>query len=404
MQPVGLHDHERSVLLLSWSGRPVYSCNVREGQEAHVAGVVSAILHNASAPEEEVRMVQRGNTRVVFSVEGPLYFVIRSSIPTDSRSSLERLLYLIKMQLFLVLTDSVLEMLRKKPKFDIQRLLGGADCVLDSLLSDYNSYLSYGLQRLSCFPLSKRQRSSISHTLTSTAASEPSIALSLLAYNKEVVHLCHSKQLGVEVDDLLLLLNFASSLPSLRTAESWTPVCLPVFNAKGYFYAYISFLTDGLLCLILSQDATRFHELQVVRQQLESELRLEGLLQFFQKQQVSAGNPLMNSFVAEHDAVLSCTVVSHSSSQCVTSASSDPEHDLLLLSLFSTLHDPVDASSLVFERRDSCILLALQHKSKHDILMILDPLATKEQALQLAMRLLKLTDSADPFVRSFPRI
>ena len=44
-----------------------------------------------------------------------------------------------------------------------------------------------------------------------------------------------------------MVVNIIMSSASLRTGESWTPVCLSQYNDKGFAYAYISFIEGTFL-------------------------------------------------------------------------------------------------------------------------------------------------------------
>lgn len=52
--------------------------------------------------------------------------------------------------------------------------------------------------------------------------------------------------------DLHLIQNLVDSSESLKTAESWTPICLPKFDPNGYMHGHVSYLAeDCQACLLL---------------------------------------------------------------------------------------------------------------------------------------------------------
>ena len=61
-----------------------------------------------------------------------------------------------------------------------------------------------------------------------------------------------------------------SVLCRLRSAESWTPICLPKFNDTGFLHAHVSYLPrDSPACLLLiSTDKEKFFALQEVQQRI----------------------------------------------------------------------------------------------------------------------------------------
>ncbi len=64
--------------------------------------------------------------------------------------------------------------------------------------------------------------------------------------------------------DIHLILNLVSASMSFKSAESWTPICLPKFNDTGFLHTYVSYLPhDSPACLLLfSTDKEKFFELQ----------------------------------------------------------------------------------------------------------------------------------------------
>lgn len=49
-----------------------------------------------------------------------------------------------------------------------------------------------------------------------------------------------------------LLFNLIDCSESFKTAESWTPICLPKFDSDGFLHAHVSYLSDDCqACLIL---------------------------------------------------------------------------------------------------------------------------------------------------------
>lgn len=57
---------------------------------------------------------------------------------------------------------------------------------------------------------------------------------------------------------------------SFKSAESWTPICLPKFNDTGFLHTYVSYLpNDSPACLLLfSTDKEKFFELQQCQERI----------------------------------------------------------------------------------------------------------------------------------------
>ena len=70
--------------------------------------------------------------------------------------------------------------------------------------------------------------------------------------------------------DIHLILNLVDASTSFRSAESWTPICLPKFNDTGFLHAHVSYLpNDSPACLLLfSTDKEKFFSLQDCQQKI----------------------------------------------------------------------------------------------------------------------------------------
>ena len=77
--------------------------------------------------------------------------------------------------------------------------------------------------------------------------------------------------------DIVLLINLIVSSPSLRSGESWTPVCLPSLSKEAFVYAYVQFLEGDIafVCVSASPENATFHQLsnhcQVVKSGFEEQ-------------------------------------------------------------------------------------------------------------------------------------
>jgi hypothetical protein len=69
-----------------------------------------------------------------------------------------------------------------------------------------------------------------------------------------------------DLADLHLLLNTIETSSTLRTAETWLPICLPKFNAAGFVHAYISFVLEDVGLVFVSADRDAFLELRTWKQ------------------------------------------------------------------------------------------------------------------------------------------
>lgn len=66
------------------------------------------------------------------------------------------------------------------------------------------------------------------------------------------------------------MFNLVECTESFKTAESWTPICLPKFDSDGYLYAHISYLSDNCQAclLLLSVEKDAFYQLSEAKKKI----------------------------------------------------------------------------------------------------------------------------------------
>lgn len=78
------------------------------------------------------------------------------------------------------------------------------------------------------------------------------LVFAILLANNQLVTLVRMKKCFIHPADLHLIQNLVSSSESFKTAESWTPICLPKFDANGFMHGHVSYLSeDCQACLLL---------------------------------------------------------------------------------------------------------------------------------------------------------
>lgn len=72
-----------------------------------------------------------------------------------------------------------------------------------------------------------------------------------------------------------LIFNLIDCSESFKTAESWSPICLPKFDSNGFLHAYVSYLSDDCqACLVLlSVDRDVFYTLSEAKTKITEKLR-----------------------------------------------------------------------------------------------------------------------------------
>lgn len=78
------------------------------------------------------------------------------------------------------------------------------------------------------------------------------MVFAILLANNQLITLVRMKKFFIHPTDLHLILNLVASSESFKTAESWTPICLPKFDSNGFMHGHVSYLAeDCQACLLL---------------------------------------------------------------------------------------------------------------------------------------------------------
>lgn len=99
--------------------------------------------------------------------------------------------------------------------------------------------------------------------------------------NNKLITLVRMKKYCLHPADLHLIFNLVQASESLKTAESWTPLCLPRFDASGFLYGHVSYLAEDcqacLLLLTVERDV--FFTLSEAKQRIVEKLRRNNCLE-----------------------------------------------------------------------------------------------------------------------------
>lgn len=137
---------------------------------------------------------------------------------------------------------------------------------------------------VACLPLLTERRDDIGKAIVSACSTTSHMLYGILLCGTRLVTLVQPKdpKLQLHASDLLLVINFISTQPSLRRVESWTPVCLPRFNDRGFLYSYVGYLDpQNSICLLLisaNEDPEQFHACCQSRAEIQRVMEERGHL------------------------------------------------------------------------------------------------------------------------------
>lgn len=259
----------RRYIVLTSAGKPVYASPASSSAASHPAatraeseserdseealtslvGVIQAIVSLYAMEEEgcdRIRYIDAGQLRIAFLLKAPLYLVAISDWGEPEAVLRTHLDYLYLQILSVVSHAQLHAIFAKRANFDLRRLLEGTDGIMDALVErlQWDFECTHGALRV--LPLDITLRDECAHALrppTVEMKRNPDILYALLLSHTTLITLLRPKSHSIHPSDLHILLNTLAASSSLRTpnSESWLPICLPKFNAKGFVYACISY-------------------------------------------------------------------------------------------------------------------------------------------------------------------
>ena len=73
----------------------------------------------------------------------------------------------------------------------------------------------------------------------------------LLIGNNQLISMVRMRKLMLQPSDVHLIINLVSCSETFKTAEGWTPICLPGYDASCFLYAHASYLSDDFQACLL---------------------------------------------------------------------------------------------------------------------------------------------------------
>lgn len=267
--------------------------------------MLSTLIAFFAAEDDSLRSLRAGDHSFVFLLRWPLYLLCVSRTGESEGQLRDQLRTLHSGFISLVTASQLHRAFEQKIGYDLRNMLGGTDGYLDSLPKRMHRDLGYLLSAVHSLRLSPGSRQKIG---TAMALSRPKhLVFALLIAKGKLVTLVRPRAHPLNPSDLHLVLNLLASNPSFRSpqaGESWSPICLPKFNSRGFLHGYIAPLAEDLTLVGLSTEREGFWDLQGWKESLVATLEAKGLLQQLDQATrsdpyslESAGIPLFHHFI-----------------------------------------------------------------------------------------------------------
>nr|CAG4640753.1 EOG090X03TW [Eulimnadia texana] len=272
---------KKHVFILSEAGKPIYSRYENEEDLVTLFGVMQALVSFIEDSDDMLESIYTEDTTFVFLHKPPLILVIVSKLKDNVMQLKQELVYVYN-QILSVITLSQLERIFKiRQNYDLRRLLAGSERIMDSLINYIDNDWSVMLGAVKFLPMASNDRDAISQTISQNCNKIKDVIFALLIGKSQLISFVRMKKHFLEPEDLHLLINFVNSSETFKTAEGWTPICLPRFDSSGFLYAHVSYLSDDCQsCLVfLTTNRDSFFALSEAKQKIVEKMRRHNMME-----------------------------------------------------------------------------------------------------------------------------
>ncbi|XP_035918477.1 protein SAND-like [Anopheles stephensi] len=403
-----LHDVEflnrkRHVFILSTAGKPIYSMHGNEDKLATLFGVMQALVSFIQSGNDTIKSIHAAGVKFVFLVKSPLILVAVSRT-SHSVQQIQLQLTDVYNQIISTLTLShMIKTFERRKNFDLRRLLAGSERLIDHLLvSDKcdrkvvsNNPFSFMTHSVRILPLQPSVRETVVSAIQSNCGKIKNLVFAVLIANNKLIALVRMKKYFIHPADLRLIFNLIECSESFKSAESWTPICLPKFDSSGFLHAHVSYLAeDCQACLLLlSIERDVFYTLSEAKRKITEKLRRSNCLEAINDAINNKGIKLLNIGIPE---IRHFLYKSKSNAQLLCSELTVPyssgEQFKRLEGMYFQLHHRIHNSGrpvkLIYQMKEKEVLLAWVTQA-YELFVTFEPTVEKNEVISLVNKLLK---------------
>ncbi|XP_055638116.1 protein SAND [Toxorhynchites rutilus septentrionalis] len=403
-----LHDpnflkKKRHVFILSSAGKPIYSMHGNEDKLATLFGVMQALVSFVQSNNDSIKSIHAMGVKFVFLVKSPLIMVAISRT-NHSVQQIQLQLTDVYNQILSTLTlVHVQKTFEKRKNFDLRRLLAGSERLIDHLLVNdkcdhrlvSNNPFSFMTHSVRILPMQSSVRDTIIGAIQSNCSKIKNLVFAVLIANNKLIALVRMKKYFIHPADLRILFNLIECSESFKSAESWTPICLPKFDSSGFLHAHVSYLADDCQAclLLLSIERDVFFVLSEAKRKITDKLRRSNCLEAINDAMNSRGIKLQNIGIPE---IRHFIYKSKSNAQLLCSELTMPYSSIgqfkrlegMYFELHHRIHNSGRPVKLIYQMQEKEILLAWVTQA-YELFATFEPTVHRNDVINLVNKLLK---------------
>ena len=287
------YEQKRHYFIMTEGGTPIYSRYGDEIKNCSLLATFSAIItkftifNNEKNSQEKLNYICNDNSIIAFLKKGKIVFIALSN-KTDSISFLYSQLELLYQQLLSIVTSERMPILEEKPS-SCSTVLSGINESLEQII-EYSSNTMVGLlNSYHVLPIENRQKL---NNICQKYLKNALISCLITPDAKEIISLSKSNIIKLSFNDMILIQCLIMSSDSLRTGESWVPICLPGISSEGFLQLYCNFVTTdkfGIIFVTESQEQKYFNDFVNLSRKIYNEIEEQKLLKNIENSQKKGG-------------------------------------------------------------------------------------------------------------------
>ena len=287
------YEQKRHYFIMTEGGTPIYSRYGDEIKNCSLLATFSAIItkftifNNEKNSQEKLNYICNDNSIIAFLKKGKIVFIALSN-KTDSISFLYSQLELLYQQLLSIVTSERMPILEEKPS-SCSTVLSGINESLEQII-EYSSNTMVGLlNSYHVLPIENRQKL---NNICQKYLKNALICCLITPDAKEIISLSKSNIIKLSFNDMILIQCLIISSDSLRTGESWVPICLPGISSEGFLQLYCNFVTTdkfGIIFVTESQEQKYFNDFVNLSRKIYNEIEEQKLLKNIENSQKKEG-------------------------------------------------------------------------------------------------------------------
>ncbi|CAH1980891.1 unnamed protein product [Acanthoscelides obtectus] len=234
----------KHIFVLSQAGKPIYSRYGNEDKLAWLFGVMQTLVSFIQSSDDTIKSIHAGDTHFVFLIKKPLILVAVHKTQESEQQLITQLNYVFNQITSILTLTRLKKIYEQRQNYDLRRLLTGVERLIDHLLDFSEKDPSFLLGAVQCLPLANSVRDNISSAIISSCNKIKNLVFAILLADNKLITLVRMKKYCLHPGDLHLIFNLVQASESLKNSESWTPLCLPKFDASGFLYGHVSYLAE----------------------------------------------------------------------------------------------------------------------------------------------------------------